>query len=58
MIEIDVANRTMHLDVPQEVIDERLSRFEFKFPEGEYPPFLRLFSKNEGSMAKGGAWQL
>jgi len=58
MIEIDVKNRSIHLDVPQEVIDERLKNFRFVFPEGEYPPFLRLFSKNVGSMAKGGIWEL
>ena len=58
MIEIDVKNRSIHLDVPEEVIDERLKKFRFVFPEGEYPPFLRLFSKNVGSMAKGGIWEL
>ena len=58
MIEIDVKNRTIHLDLPEEVIEERLKHFKFEFPEGEYPPFLRLFSKNVGSMAKGGVWEL
>lgn len=57
MIEIDVKNRSIHLDVPDDVIAERLSHFKFVFPEEDYPPFLRLFSRNVGSMAKGGIWQ-
>ncbi len=57
MIEIDVKNRSIHLDLPEEEIVDRLSRFKFVFPAEDYPPFLRLFSRNVGSMAKGGVWQ-
>lgn len=57
IIEIDVKSRTMNLLVTEEVIQERLSRFKFVFPAEDYPPYLRLFSRNVGSMAKGGIWQ-
>lgn len=57
VIEIDVKERKIHLDVDETIINDRLSRFRFNFPEGEYPLYLKLFSKNVGSMAKGGIWQ-
>ena len=58
IIEIDVAERRIELKVPKDVIAERLSRFEFKFQKEDYPPYLRLFAKNVGSMAKGGIWMV
>lgn len=58
IIEIDVRNRKMELLVDEETIRDRLSRFRFVFPAQDYPPYLRLFSRNVGSMAKGGIWQL
>lgn len=57
MIEIDVKERRIHLDVAEEIINERLKNFRFEFPEDEYPLYLKLFSRNVGSMAKGGIWQ-
>lgn len=57
IIEIDVKKRSIHLDVEEDIIHKRLEHFSFEFPEGEYPLFLKLFSKNVGSMAKGGIWQ-
>lgn len=57
MIEIDILERQMNVLLPEEEIQERLKKFEFVFPAADYPPFLRLFSLNVGSMAKGGAWK-
>ena len=36
--------------------DERKKNFHWEFPRNEYPRFLRLFTDNVGSMAKGGIW--
>ena len=56
-IEIDVAARQMNVLLSDEEIKARLDKFEFVFPAADYPPMLRLFSLNVGSMAKGGAWK-
>lgn len=58
IIEIDVRRRKIELKVPEDIIAERLKHFTFVFPETDYPPFLRLFSRNVGSMAKGGIWMV
>ena len=56
-IEIDIAARQMNVLLSDEEIKARLDKFEFVFPAADYPPMLRLFSLNVGSMAKGGAWK-
>lgn len=56
-IDIDVRERSIHLDISSEEMEKRKEEFNWKFPEGEYPRFLNLFVKNVGSMAKGGIWE-
>jgi len=57
MIEIDVANRTMNVELSDEELASRKAKFHWTFPVEKYPRFLRLFVKNVGSMAKGGIWE-
>ena len=57
IIEIDIPGRTIHLDVSDEEIAERTSRFSWKPDYSQYPRFLRLFAKNVGPMSKGGIWE-
>jgi dihydroxy-acid dehydratase len=56
-IEIDVPARRMDLKLSDEEIAERAAEFHWEFPAGEHHRFLRMFSKNIGSMAKGGIWE-
>lgn len=56
-IEIDIPNRSIHLNVSDEELAKRREAFSWKFNEEEYPRYLRLFVKNVGSMAKGGIWE-
>lgn len=56
-IDIDVRERSIHLNISSEEMEKRKEEFNWKFPEGEYPRFLNLFVKNVGSMAKGGIWE-
>lgn len=56
-IEIDIPNRSIHLNVSDEELVKRREAFSWKFNEEEYPRYLRLFVKNVGSMAKGGIWE-
>ena len=57
IIEIDVAKRTMNVQLSDEELAERKAKFHWEFPAEKYPRFLRLFVKNVGSMAKGGIWE-
>ena len=57
IIEIDVAKRTMHVQLSDEELAQRKANFHWQFPAEKYPRFLRLFVKNVGSMAKGGIWE-
>ena len=57
IITIDVAKRTMNVELSDEELAERKAKFSWKFPAEKYPRFLRLFVKNVGSMAKGGIWE-
>ncbi len=56
-IEIDVKNRSIHLDITDDEMKKRIEAFHWEFPENDYPRFLNLFVKNVGSMAKGGIWE-
>lgn len=56
-IVIDVAARKIDLQLNQEEIDKRITAFSWSFPSSDYHRFLRLFSRNIGSMAKGGIWE-
>ena len=57
MISIDVAKRTMNVELSEEELAERKASFHWEFPAEKYPRFLRLFVKKVGSMAKGGIWE-
>ena len=57
MICIDVANRSMTVELSDEELAKRKAEFHWEFPAHKYPRFLRLFVKNVGSMAKGGIWE-
>ena len=57
IITIDVAKRTMNVELSDEELAERKAKFHWEFPAEKYPRFLRLFVKNVGSMAKGGIWE-
>ena len=57
IITIDVAKRTMNVELPEEELAARKAAFSWTFPAEKYPRFLRLFVKNVGSMAKGGIWE-
>ena len=57
IITIDVAKRTMNVELPEEELAARKAAFSWTFPAKKYPRFLRLFVKNVGSMAKGGIWE-
>ena len=57
IITIDVAKRTMNVELSEEELAERKAAFSWTFPAEKYPRFLRLFVKNVGSMAKGGIWE-
>ena len=56
-IEIDVPGRRITLCISDEEMANRKAAFRWEFPAGDYPPYLRLFVKNVGSMAKGGIWE-
>ena len=57
IITIDVAKRTMNVELSDEELAKRKAAFSWTFPAEKYPRFLRLFVKNVGSMAKGGIWE-
>ena len=57
IITIDVAKRTMNVELSEEELAKRKEAFSWTFPAEKYPRFLRLFVKNVGSMAKGGIWE-
>lgn len=57
VISIDVAKRTLDVELSEEELEQRRAQFHWTFPEEKYPRFLRLFVKNVGSMAKGGIWE-
>lgn len=57
IITIDVAKRTMNVELSDEELARRKEAFSWTFPAEKYPRFLRLFVKNVGSMAKGGIWE-
>ena len=58
VIAIDIPDRSINLCIPDEELKERLANFHWEFPGGDYQRYLRLFSRNVGSMAKGGIWEV
>lgn len=57
-ISIDIPNRKIDLCISEQEMKERLEKFKWEFPSKDYQRYLRLFSKNVGSMAKGGIWEV
>lgn len=57
-ISIDIPNRKIDLCISEQDMKERLEKFKWEFPSKDYQRYLRLFSKNVGSMAKGGIWEV
>ena len=58
MISIDIPARQINLCIPDDELKARLDAFHWEFPGKDYQRYLRLFSKNVGSMAKGGIWDV
>ena len=56
-VAIDVPARKMDVLLSDEEIAARIATFHWEFPGKDYHRFLRMFSKNIGSMAKGGIWE-
>lgn len=56
-IVIDIGRRSAELCISAEEMDARKKEFRWEFPSGAYPPYLNLFVKNVGSMARGGIWE-
>ncbi len=57
-IAIDIPARKIDLCISEGEMKARLAEFNWKFPGENYQRYLRLFSKNVGSMAKGGIWEV
>ncbi len=57
-VDIDIPARKINMRVSDGEIAERAKSFNWQFPGGDYPRYLRLFSNNVGSMAKGGVWDI
>ncbi len=57
-IVVDVPKRTMDVQLSEDEINQRLENFSWTFPKEEHHRMLRLFSRNIGSMAKGGIWDV
>ncbi len=57
IIDIDLDERRLDLLVSPEELAERRKAWNWVFPKEKYPPFLRLFSKCVGSLAKGAVWE-
>lgn len=56
-IDIDLDARKLDLCVSEAELSERKKNWKWTFPAEKYPPFLRLFSKCVGSLAKGAVWE-
>lgn len=56
-VEIDLDERRIDLKVPEKELKRRKAEWRWEFKKEEYPPFLRLFSKNVGSLANGAIWE-
>ena len=56
-IHIDVAKRSVTLEISDKERDSRLEKIHWKHDPSKYPRYLNLFVENVGSMAKGGIWE-
>ena len=57
IIDIDLDTRKLDVRLTEEELYERKRQWNWVFPKEKYPPFLRLFSKCVGSLAKGAVWE-
>ena len=57
-IEIDIASRSIHLDVSEAELAERKKNWHWEYDSSKYPRFLNLFVKNIGSAGKGSIWEV
>ncbi len=57
IIDIDLDARKLDVLVDEAEMAERKKNWNWVFPKEKYPPFLRLFSKCVGSLAKGAVWE-
>ncbi len=55
-IYVNVKDRVIRMEVSDEVIAERLSKVDWKLEESKFKPFLRMFTRNVTSTAKGATW--
>ncbi|MDR0901846.1 MAG: dihydroxy-acid dehydratase [Opitutaceae bacterium] len=53
---IDIEKRAINIDVSDGEIKRRQAAVTWKFEEGKYSRFLRLFTRNVTSTAKGATW--
>jgi len=57
VIDIDLDERKLDVRISDDELAKRKARWNWEFPKDQYPPFLRLFSKCVGSLAKGAVWE-
>lgn len=57
IIDIDLDARSISVRVDEQELAERKKNWHWVFAKEQYPPFLRLFSKCVGSLAKGAVWE-
>ncbi len=56
-VEIDLDARRLDLAVSETELTERRKSWHWEFNATGVPPFLRLFARNAGSLAKGAVWE-
>ena len=54
---IDIPNRTIDIDVPQDVIEARLAKVHWEPTLKDVKPMLRTFVNNVTSTARGATWK-
>lgn len=57
VIDIDLDERKLNVRLADDELAKRKAQWNWEFPKDQYPPFLRLFSKCVGSLAKGAVWE-
>lgn len=55
-IYVNVKDRVIRMEVSDEAIADRLSKVDWKLEESKFKPFLRMFTRNVTSTAKGATW--
>jgi len=57
IIDIDLDARSINARIDAKEFEKRKESWSWRFEKDKYPPFLRLFSKCVGSLAKGAVWE-